>query len=251
MSLAFLSRQRKITLTLAFILAWPATWLTEALYRSTHWYPIFEGQLHIDEEGRRSLTSQALSHARHYAPGVIQLDIVTEGSGWPFRSRIHRCGTTLFPGDIWIGSAGSARGGSGAIGVYVDVALLEEAIYKSQDWSAIDAWEGRLPPLGFRLFGWVGNIVAWWGLSCIGIVVTLALARGTDRAMREPREVRERDRISRGVCPGCAYDIRGLGEEACCPECGRPVPAEARRIAHGHPIEPAATDGDGSTKLSS
>jgi hypothetical protein len=147
MPLAFLTPKRKKTLALAFVLAWPGTWLAEVLYRSTHWDPVFEGQFHIDEEGRRSLTSQAISHARHYAPGVIQLDIVTEGSGWPFRSRIHRCGTTLFPGDIWIGSAGSARDGSGAVGVYVDVAQLEEAIYKSQDRSAIDAWQGRLPHL--------------------------------------------------------------------------------------------------------
>ena len=240
-----------IAVATALVAAWPATWLVEVLYRSTHWDPVFEGQVHIDEEGRRSLRSQAISHARHYAPDVIQLDIVTEGSGWPFPTRIHRCETTFFPGDIRIGSADSGRSGSGEVSVYVDVAQLEEAIYKSQDRSAIDAWQGRLPPRGVRAFGWVGNIVAWWGLSYLGIALTLAVARGTDRAMREPREVIERERIARGACPGCAYDIRGLRDEACCPECGRTVPTKAREIAQGHSNEPHAPPDDTTSKLSS
>lgn len=29
------------------------------------------------------------------------------------------------------------------------------------------------------------------------------------------------------LCPGCGYDLRGVGEAGCCPECSRPFQAES------------------------
>jgi hypothetical protein len=37
-----------------------------------------------------------------------------------------------------------------------------------------------------------------------------------------PRSVRRRLRRRRGLCPACAYDLRGSASQSC-PECGRPV----------------------------
>ena len=38
------------------------------------------------------------------------------------------------------------------------------------------------------------------------------------------RDRRKRTRQSRGLCPACAYDLRGAAHERC-PECGEPVAA--------------------------
>ncbi len=180
-----------------------------------------------------------------------QMRRVVETEGWPWPTRILRSGSYVSPCEFWMN-------GSGTVRIWHDdlcdddvFAQIRKAILASGDEKAIDTLQGNLPPPGPRLLGWIGNVIVWWGLLYMGIVITLALARGTDRARHLPREVIERERIARGACPGCGYDIRGLDDEACCPECGRTVPAEAREIAQGHPIEPPATDGDAAPKLSS
>lgn len=250
MSLDFLSRRRKITLTLAFILAWPAAWLTDFVGPWTRWIPVYEGQAQRDDQGNWLVVRLPVSRSPDHHRGTIQLSVVTESSGWPFTATIYQSNTVLMPGEIW--GAHRLLGGSRLIErLGDDDAPLEQSILDSGDQRAIDALLGILPPPGPRLLGWIGNVIVWWGLCYLGIFLTLVLAHGIDRAPHIPRVVLEEDRISRGVCPGCAYDVRGLGEEACCPECGRTVSAEARGIALGHPIVPPATDDEATTKLSS
>jgi len=55
-------------------------------------------------------------------------------------------------------------------------------------------------------------------LSCVAILWIGWFAFGMPYSMR--KRIR-RDRIRRGLCPKCAYDLRGAGKEATvCPECG-------------------------------
>jgi predicted amidophosphoribosyltransferase len=45
------------------------------------------------------------------------------------------------------------------------------------------------------------------------------------------------DRVTTGEhppCPGCGYDLHGLTEVGCCPECGRPYDLRHRAITQLH-----------------
>ena len=252
MSLAFLTRRRKITLALAFVLAWSATLLTHFLSVSTHDEGVFEGAVHMIDIDTYEFYVEDTNSDEFQMLQYTTMRRVVETSGWPWATRIFRSGSYLSPCEVWTSGSGTVRTRDDDYYCSDDVfAQIGKAILASGDERAIDTLLGNIPPPGPRLLGWIGNVIVWWGLCYLSIVITLTLARGTDRAMREPREVLERERISRGACPGCGYDIRGLDDEACCPECGRTVPAEAREIAQGRPIKPHATDDDASSKLSS
>ena len=69
--------------------------------------------------------------------------------------------------------------------------------------------EGRLLPLRPMWPGFAINTVFYavglWGL------------------FTAPFALRRRRRIRRGLCPKCAYDLRGVESAHVCPECGVPV----------------------------
>lgn len=256
MSFAFLTRRHKITFALAFVLAWSATLLTHFLSVSTHYEGVFEGRIYIINVDTYEfyVEDQTPDEVQMLQPTMFQATTmrrVVESGGWPWPTHIFRSGSYISPCEEWTKGSGTVRTWHDNFCNDDVFGQIRQAILASGDERAIDTIQGNLPPPGPRLLGWIGNVIVWWGLCYLGIVVTLTLARGTDRARHVPRAVIERDRIAHGACPGCAYDIRGLGDEACCPECGRAVPTEAREIAQGHPIEPHATDDDASTKLSS
>ena len=60
----------------------------------------------------------------------------------------------------------------------------------------------------------VGGAVA----LLLGVYVTMAAARRLRRAWRTRLLT---DRLRFGLCPYCAYDLRGSRDR--CPECGKPV----------------------------
>ena len=251
MSFAFLTRRHKITFALAFVLAWSATLLTHFLSVSTHDEGVFEGAVHMIDIDTYEFYVEDPNPDEFQMLQYTTMRRVVETSGWPWATRIFRSGSYLSPCEVWTSGSGTVRTRDDYYYCSDDVfAQIREAILASGDERAIDTLQGNLPPPGPRLLGWIGNVIVWWGLCYMGIALTLALARGTDRATHIPREVIERERIARGACLGCAYDIRGLGDEACCPECGRTVHAKAREIAQGHSNEPHATDGDTASKLS-
>lgn len=251
MNLVVLTRRRKITLALAFALAWPATLLAQYLCRSARAEEVFEGRIYIINVDTFEFYVEDPNSDEFQRSLPTKMRRVVETGGWPWSTHIFRSGSYLSLCEEWTSGSGPVRTWHDDYCSDDVYAQIRQAILASGDERAIDTIQGNLPPPGPRLLGWIGNVIVWWGLCYLGIVITVTLARGTDRATHVPREILERERIARGACPGCAYDIRGLGDVACCPEFGRTVPAEAREIALGHPIEPPATDGDGPTKLSS
>lgn len=256
MSLVYLTRRRKITLALAFILAWPATLLAQYLCRSARAEEVFEGRIYIINVDTYEFYAedQSPDDLQMLQPTMFQattMRLVVETGGWPWPTHIFRSGSYISPCEEWTNGSGTVRTWHDNFCNDDVFGQIRQAILACGDERAIDTLQGNLAPPGPRILGWIGNVIVWWGLCYLGIVITVTLARGTDRARHLPREVIERERIARGACPGCAYDIRGLGDEARCPECGRTVPAEAREIAQGHSNEPHATSDDTASKLSS
>jgi hypothetical protein len=63
---------------------------------------------------------------------------------------------------------------------------------------------------------WFGAGVMACGMSVLGAFL------GRRAAQRTPEW-----RIKRGLCPKCAYDLRGSTDATACPECGKPVRSNA------------------------
>ena len=63
-----------------------------------------------------------------------------------------------------------------------------------------------------------GTTTAEWVFAGVMLV---ALAIGFVASMGASKLRVERDRRSRGLCPGCGYDVRASPTR--CPECGRPI----------------------------
>jgi hypothetical protein len=85
----------------------------------------------------------------------------------------------------------------------------------------VTAWiQANRPDLGgpsyMHAFGYIGNaILTVFGFAIVCNVVALTLAI---------RQHRVEERIKRGLCPKCAYDLRGRAPSSkACPECGMSV----------------------------
>ena len=73
---------------------------------------------------------------------------------------------------------------------------------------AVFVFDGKLLPLRPIWPGFAINTVFY------AVVLWLLFALGGT-----PFALRRRRRIKRGLCPKCAYDLRGI-ESSACPECG-------------------------------
>ena len=236
MPFGLLTPRRKITLVIAFVLAWPATWIADSACFTEQLIPVFIGRGQEDGQGNLSFIRLPLSTSIDYRSGRIQLNVVMESSGWPFSTTFLRGDTELMPDWHWRPSS--------------TYALFEQAVLDSNDQRAIDAINGVHPPIGPRILGWIGNTAAWWILSYLGITLILTIARGTDKATHLPKELVQQNRALQGLCPHCAYDIRGLDEDQLCPECGK-KPSEIAVIkAKKNPITDKETDNDDAAKVS-
>jgi hypothetical protein len=72
--------------------------------------------------------------------------------------------------------------------------------------------------LGFFLSGLMSGLALLLGLIlCVGSVPVSVLA-----GFATYRQTRETERLRKGLCPRCGYDLRGLNT-ARCPECGTPL----------------------------
>ena len=58
--------------------------------------------------------------------------------------------------------------------------------------------------------------------GCLYGGLSWILLRGASVALRSASEERRDERAHRGLCPACAYDLRGA-EHDVCPECGKAV----------------------------
>jgi hypothetical protein len=83
----------------------------------------------------------------------------------------------------------------------------------------------NLPPIGRNFMVVPGTterawaVPVWFIVVVLGGVTALAFWRVNEGARR-------RARLARGLCPACAYDLRGAAHERC-PECGEPVTVAA------------------------
>ena len=69
---------------------------------------------------------------------------------------------------------------------------------------------------GIAVQGWVLGVPFW------AITLATALLPAT-RVLQWPRTRRRQNRIARGLCPNCSYDLRATPDK--CPECGEKSPA--------------------------
>lgn len=230
------TRRRKITIAIAFVLAWQAAWFTDSSYSSEHSITVFSARAQTDEQGDLSFIPLETSSSPDYYLGKIQLNVVMEFGGWPFSSTLLRANTELMPERHWHFS--------------MDYAPLRQTILASDDQHAIDVIKGVYPQTGPRILGWIGNVAVWWILSYIGIVLTLTFARGTDRATHIPKELVQQNRAEQGLCPHCAYDLRAIEENDLCPECGKKPTDLAVSEAKKNPIADKETNKDDAAKVS-
>jgi hypothetical protein len=68
-----------------------------------------------------------------------------------------------------------------------------------------------------------GRSILWAGMghNALALVAWLLLPLSLAWIPRSIRDVRERQRLLAGLCPGCGYDRRATLPTATCPECGR------------------------------
>lgn len=234
-SISFTIKQ-KITIAITFVLAWLVTWVADSAYASKQSITIFSAQAELDEQGNLTFVQFDTSSSSDFRTGIIQLNFVEEFSGWPFSTSFLHAYTRLKPENYFRPSK--------------DYELLKQTILASNDQHAIDAINSVFPPISPRYLGWVGNIIFWWIASNFGIAFILALARGTAKASHIPKELVQRDRASRGLCPHCAYDIRALDKNQLCPECGKKPSEIAVTEAKKNPIDDEETDKDDAAKVS-
>lgn len=232
---ALFTRRRKITFAIAFILALSATWIAYSVCFTTLLIPVLIGRGQKDGQGNLSIIRLPLSTSVDNRSGRIQ-SIFTDSRGWPISTTFLSDNTGLIPDWHWRPSSTSV--------------LLEQVVLASNYQREIDAINRVLAPTGPRILGWIGNVFFWWILSYIGIVLTLTLARGTDIATHIPKELVQQDRAEQGLCPHCAYDIRGLDEDQLCPECGKKPSEIAVTEAKKNPIADNETDKDDTAKVS-
>lgn len=249
MPTALFTKQCKISLAVAFVLAWPATWIADVVCFTSQSIPVFSGRVQTDGQGNESYIRLPTSPSPGYMSGIVQLNVVTESSGWPFTTTFHRGDTVLMPEELWSIHIPHNRLQStwGRSSEYVS---FEQTILASDDQRAINAITGVFPPTGPRFLGWMGNVAVWWILSYLGITVTLTIARSTYKAAHIPKELVQQNRASHGLCPRCGYDIRALDKNQLCPECGKKPSEIAVTEAKKNPIDDEETDKDDAANVS-
>jgi hypothetical protein len=110
----------------------------------------------------------------------------------------------------------------------------------TMDWDSAHRNEYRggkvLPsPPGIRM-----RFLAWRPLARGLAVDTLFYAAALAGLVGGARLVVRARRRRRGVCPACAYDLRGLAADGVCPECGRPARLDAGAVPHSGHLASAA-----------
>jgi hypothetical protein len=101
------------------------------------------------------------------------------------------------------------------------------------DMNLIDSSDRRYPT-GWKVAGWLPGVDQYSHrrLSVVPIwpgfaINTLFYAVILWMLFAAPFALRRRRRVKRGLCPKCAYDLRGRAAESdACPECGAPVPRQ-------------------------
>lgn len=98
------------------------------------------------------------------------------------------------------------------------------------------------------IFALTGIVAGAWALDIVGVislpmfmtartplgamVVWVPVFAGQAYLFIQLRRLKRRLRAADGMlCPTCAYDLRGVGREAPCPECGAALDAETVRNA--------------------
>ncbi|MCP3904365.1 MAG: hypothetical protein GY715_12110 [Planctomycetes bacterium] len=87
-------------------------------------------------------------------------------------------------------------------------------------WRAVEAGEAR--PRRSWLAS-LGSVMVWWLILLAAANVGIILARAGAITIYSRHADRAVERLARGRCPSCDYDLRGLEYSDRCPECGELV----------------------------
>jgi hypothetical protein len=96
------------------------------------------------------------------------------------------------------------------------------------------AWvEGYVPSENSPVIHDASNLMASWIWAVVTIPVAVVpliwLLIWLNRYVKQSvRQAIEQNRLSRGRCPVCGYDLRASKD--CCSECGTPIPIEQQSI---------------------
>ncbi len=238
-----MSKRLRIATWIGLILAVPAVWLAELIGQDSQRSVIYRFHFSHDEEGEEWAVIPLPLDSSQFRPHSLYL--VRDVAGWPASSNVLLTGSLLRPDEVWVWAAGSiARWPSND--TREARRLIEEECAASGNHDVVAVLRGDLPPTGRSWLGTIVNLLFWWIVTAVAALATLTLARGTDRAAHIPKELIERDRMLEGLCPKCAYDLRGTVHESLCPECGVELPGralrEAQKRAVAKPSPPTAPD---------
>ena len=140
----------------------------------------------------------------------------TEGNG----GELRHGGVESSRGRVWVGVVGFPRAAAPA---RLRPGWIRQANFPHGALGPVGSWRR----LGFGVGAVVGDDGVWMRSVSLPLwFIAAALITPTAwRLLARPGAVR-RERLARGLCLSCGYDLRASGDR--CPECGEPIPGRVR-----------------------
>jgi hypothetical protein len=220
-------RMGMAALLIALALALPLTWLADVLVARVEPVDAVTGRLlrvaGTSEfiaaipraDGSTIWTADALATSPY---GEFTLGLTDATRGWPFPTTIQRSAPTL---NISANAEAAERTAGRANADPAIVAAVDAALAVTGEMDMRAAWLNPQPGPSHRHWpGWLANALIFLVALVLGLNLLVQSARFVAWSLRERSRYQQFARSRRNVCPGCAYDLRGLDFGARCPECG-------------------------------
>ncbi|MDY7107530.1 MAG: hypothetical protein SYC29_02735 [Planctomycetota bacterium] len=218
------TRAAEWALVVALILAVPAMLLCEALITRTVLTDQVQGLIVRGGDAGSFVAVVQEEPGKAWWPpgepyGEFFIEVAQLHRGWPFTTSITREPARL---DL---NVFAEQGMRRDVQLPADAPLrkaLERALAESGEQEKVQrraAAPAARPPQRT----WLGSIVGtamWWMILTFVAFITIRLMQFATMIMRAQHAARMADRLARGRCPSCGYDLRGLEFNERCPECG-------------------------------
>lgn len=159
---------------------------------------------------------------RYMIVGEYSLRLRHEVRGWPLESG-RRSSPPVLSSRRTFPEPGGDMLGEPAIQAAVNQAIartIRPDLRPELDPTIFVAMTERRDVSTIHLLPFMGNFVLWWCLFALLLPLVVQMLRLGAWFVEGVRGTRQARLHSRGLCPSCGYDVRGILWSERCPECG-------------------------------